>query len=389
MHYENLRKINYIQQQFSKTSRLYGFKKIYPKAIASYPEALEYYGASNPKLISFTNTKGGVNILHEDPTISLFDANITKEKLYYLTTAYTWETSLETLKGGVENFSKPSLHSDSEMIMMAYDFLKSINIKAFKIEVGHTGFIDGLLSTEAINAVDKKNLISAIHNKNIPMIKKITDDLSLDDDTVKGLITIPKLFGGYNETLNKARAINLESLKNVIEYLEDLKNLLAQYPINMKQINIDLSLTNKYSYYDGLIFKAYHHNFGKKILQGGRYKNNNNQGIGFGFKVEDLLGVIRMRKNLSNTVDYTVLIDDLFKENTLKVINDLREKGMRVETKEEDLTPELIKNCDSRFILKIIDDQVRMIDNLENRTRKTNIQEFIKSYKSIALESIH
>lgn len=389
MQYENLRKINYIQQQFSHTSRLYGFKKIYPKSTARYKEAIKYYGDSNPQLISFTNALGGINILHEDPTMSLFDANIMNEKLYYLTNAYSWDASLETLKGGVENFSPPSLHSDSEMIMMAYDFLTSIDMKDFKIEIGHTDFIHGLLSPDEINAADQKNLISAIHNKNIPLIKKITDPLSLSNDTIKGLMAIPKLFGGFDETLKKAKEINLNSLKKVIEYLEDLKKSLARYPIKMTQITVDLSLTNKYSYYDGLIFKAYHYNFGKKILQGGRYKNNNNQGIGFGFKIKDLLGVIQMKKNLKSTVDYTVLIDNLFKDETIKVINDLRNNGMRVETREEDLTPELIKSCDSRFILQVINNQIKMIDNLENRSRKTNISEFIKSVKNITLESIH
>lgn len=389
MHYINLTTINTIDEKLSKVSKRFGFKKIYPKSIATYPEALEYYTDDKPELISFTNALGGVSILHDDPTISLFDSNISREKVYYLTNTFAWQKSLENLKGGVENFCTPSIFADAEMIVMVYQFLDSLKLDDFKIEIGHTHFIEKLLKDKIFSKEMKLELNDAIHNKNIPKIKKIIDPLDLSIENKKALMTLAKLFGDYEKTLKTAKALKISSLNPIIDYLENLKKHLEFYSLDMDNIKIDLSLTNKYSYYDGLLFKSYSQNFGKKILQGGRYKNKDNQGIGFGFNVKDLIGVIRMKKENRNTMDYTVLINNSVEEKAINMITKLRKSGFSVNTLEEQLTSELIKNSESKYILEIKEDTINIIDNLANIVVKKNYNQFIKELTLVTVESIH
>jgi ATP phosphoribosyltransferase regulatory subunit len=389
MHYSNLKTINTIDEQLSNVSKKFGFKKIYPKSIATYPMALKYYTDDKPELISFTNATGGISILHDDPTISLFDSNISREKVYYLTNTFAWEKDLESLKGGVENFCTPSIFADAEMIVMVYQFLDRLKLEDFKIEIGHTHFIEKLLNHEHFSKEMKVELNDAIHNKNIPKIKRIIDPLELSAENKNALMTLAKLFGDYEKTLKTAKALNLVSLEPIINYLENLKEHLEYYALDMNNIRIDLSLTNKYSYYDGLLFKSYSQNFGKKILQGGRYKNEDNQGIGFGFNVKDLIGVIQMKKENRNTMDYTVLINNSVEEKAINMISKLRKSGCSVNTLEDELTSELIKNSESKYILEIKESTINIIDNLANKVTKKNYDQFLKELTLVTVESIH
>lgn len=389
MNYNNLKTINYIDEQLSTISKGFGFKKIYPKSIATYPEALKYYTEAKPNLITFTNSLGGISVLHDDPTISLFDSNISREKIYYLTNTFAWQKKLENLKGGVENFCAPSIYADAEMIVMIYKFLDCLKLEDFKIEIGHTHFIEKLINHKSFNKGMKIQLNNAIHNKNIPKIKRIIEPLDIAEANKKALITLSKLFGDYEKTLKTAKALNIKSLSPIIKYLEDLKKHLEYYSLDMNNIKIDLSLTNKYSYYDGLLFKSYSQNFGKKILQGGRYKNEDNQGIGFGFNVKDLIGVIQMKKENRNTMDYTVLINSAVEEKAIGMITKLRRNGCSVNTLEDNLTSELIKKSESKYILEIKNNTVNIVDNQANKVIKKDYNQFLKELTLVTVESIH
>jgi len=389
MHYSNLKIINSIDEELSTISKSFGFKKIYPKSIATYPEALKYYTEAKPKLITFTNATGGISTLHDDPTISLFDSNILREKVYYLTNTFAWQRTLENLKGGVENFCPPSISTDAEMIVMVYKFLDQLKLEDFKIEIGHTHFIEKLMNDQSFTKEMKIQINDAIHNKNIPTIKRIIEPLDISETNKNALITLSKLFGDYEKTLKTAKALNIKSLKPIIEYLESLKKYLEYYALDMNTIKIDLSLTNKYSYYDGLIFKSYSQNFGKKILQGGRYKNEDNQGIGFGFNIKDLIGVIQMKKKNRNTMDYTVLLNSSVEENVIPIITKLRKSGYSVNTLEGQLTSELIKKNESKYILVLKEDIINIIDNLANKVIKKNYNEFLEELTMVTVESIH
>ena len=101
------------------------------------------------------------------------------------------------------------------MIVMVYQFLDSLKLDDFKIEIGHTHFIEKLLSHKDFSKTMKIELNDAIHNKNIPKIKAIIDPLELTSENKTALMTLAKLFGDYEKTLEAAKSLNLISLKPV------------------------------------------------------------------------------------------------------------------------------------------------------------------------------
>jgi len=389
MQYLNLEEINYIDEKFSKISKKFGFKKIFPKSVSSMEASIDYYKNTKSSLVKIIDFEGKVNILHEDPTISLFDSEILNERIYYLTNTFSWDNSIENLKGGVENFCEDSVMADAEIVIMAYELLKNLYLDDFTIEIGHTHFIEKLLNSDGISRNEKIKLNNAIHNKNIQKVEKILNELDISNENKNALMMLSKLFGDYESILKNATELNIDELKPIIDYLTKLKNILLIYKIDIKKLKIDLSLTNKYSYYDGMLFNSYTRNYGQKILQGGRYNNNDKSGVGFSFNILNLIGVIKMTNYNLGKNDYTVITNSSNNEKALYLATSLRENGLNVNLMENELKYDVIKNIKSAYILSIENDLVNIISKNTNEVYKKSYSEFIEGINSIKLESIH
>ena len=96
-----------------------------------------------------------------------------------------------------------------------------------------------------------------------------------------------------------------------------------------------------------------------------------------------------MKKESRNTMDYTVLINDSVEEKAINMISKLRKSGCSVNTSEDQLTSELIKNSESKYILEIKEGTINIIDNLANKVTKKNYDQFLKELTLVTVESIH
>ena len=96
-----------------------------------------------------------------------------------------------------------------------------------------------------------------------------------------------------------------------------------------------------------------------------------------------------MKKESRNTLDYTVLINDSVEKKAINMISELRKSGCSVNTLEDKLTSELIKNTESKYILEIKESTINIIDNLANKVIKKNYDQFLKELTLVTVESIH
>ncbi|MGM0380073.1 MAG: ATP phosphoribosyltransferase regulatory subunit [Bacillota bacterium] len=377
---KDLEKINFIDQKFSETTQSFGFKKIHPKILSDYNSL----NTEHNSLLKLITPSGEIKLLQNDPTKSLLKRNTLFKKNYYMTTGFEPNKKMETLKGGIENLEKASIKSDVETIIIAYKFLKNLNIDKFILEIGHTHFIENLLRINKLTSKDRKKIYNAIHNKNSLTIEKILKDKNISNQKGKLLKKLPKLFGPYDKVLSSIKKYEIKEIKPIVKYLEKFRKILKIYNIDFEKIKIDLSLTNKYSYYDGFIFKAYVNDYGQRLLKGGRYIYNSQNGTGFGFEVKNLMEVIIMNRNLE---DYTVLGTN---ESSVMIANQLRTKGYKVNQINQQLTSKAIKKIQTKYIIEVNDKKIKIIDQLKNTTQKQKINDFTKKIQTLTLkESIH
>lgn len=397
MNYKEIRAINHIDEEFSSIMKTFGYSKVFPKSIEAIGDFEKFYERSKSKTLKVIGSNSEVNILHDDPTMSLFTSDLSIEKVYYITKSFSWDApAYEALKAGVEYLGQESIYSDAEIIFSAYQFLKSIGLDNFYIEIGHTHFIERLLDLKALSKEDRDSLYTLIHSKNVVQIGNILDKYNLSTMSKEFIKKLPKLFGDVNEILNYVQqmAQQNEKLQGIYDYLIQLVNLLKVYGIQSKNLKIDLSLTNKYSYYDGVIFKTYSNDFGKEVIRGGRYTIDEQpfdvKGVGFGFDLKNLIGVMNMKKLNLNKNNFTILFNENSVQEMVEISSILREKGYKVNQMEGDLSKETIDAIDSEYVLKILDDKIKIVDNLKNTVENEFLDQYMKDIKTETIvESIH
>ncbi|MEA1975023.1 MAG: ATP phosphoribosyltransferase regulatory subunit [Bacillota bacterium] len=388
MNYDNLEIIDFIDLKFNNLTKKYGFRKIFPKSMSDISVS-KLYDETKFKLLKVIDNTGDINILHEDPTISILDSPISSGKFFYLTNTFSFKENSEDLKGGVEILLPYSINIDIELIVMIYEFLESLGVSDFEIEIGNTHFIEQLLNIDKMSLEIKNKLFKLIHNKNILKIEKVLNSLDVTNNEKRALLALPKLFGDFEEILGAMSDLGIENTLKIKTYFKSFYELLSFYKIDLSKIKIDLSFTNKYSYYDGFIFKAYSKELGKEIITGGRYDVLNKKGTGFGFNIKNLIGVIKMNNNKKN-VEFTVLTDAEGNKKSIIIANNLRRKGFGVNLLENDLNSKLIKEVDSNYIIATKENIITIVDNKQNKIIKKDYKKFMESIESYTLrESIH
>lgn len=395
MNYKALEKLNFVDKQLTKLAEQHGYQKIFPKSIDNYAGFKEDYKASNLTPFKLIDREGEINILHEDPTISLFQAELKTDKLFYLTKVFSWDSKYkENLKGGLEILGSESDISDVEIIVLSYKFLESLGVENFYVEIGHSDYIQELLTMAGMEKPLMQKINDQIHKKNSGMIRKYLKELSIDENLKQQIADIPKMFGSIDEVVQRLETNCIEGKKisEVKRKLKTMVQLFKKYDLELSKIKIDFSLTNKYSYYNGIIFKAYTNNYGKKLLQGGRYTLNKNQkeinGVGFGFNLREILGGIKM--NGRKMRDYTIMVSNANVEQSIVLAEKLRKMGYTVKKMEDKLNFELIQRIKSDYILEVDKKMVKVIDSIRDQVFKKDIINYVDDVRrNKMMESIH
>ncbi|MFF3021725.1 ATP phosphoribosyltransferase regulatory subunit [Gottfriedia sp. NPDC057948] len=187
-----------------------------------------------------------------------------KCKVFYQSTIYrNMGLELEEINQfGVENLGQITEASEIEVVIMAIDLLSKV---PFILEIGHTGFIEGLFKECNLTESQKNKLKKLIYLKNIDELERFIQSINLP---FQARNVFEQLFSlqGKGEKLHallRSLVLNNEmenAVEKVIKFQEISPNIL-----------LDLSIVNEFDYYDGIVFKGYYDQLNKEVLSGGRY----------------------------------------------------------------------------------------------------------------------
>ncbi len=381
---ENHRKRNLITEALADTCQLHGYTRIFPETLDDPIPSESFYERSVKKTLKFIDGGANVRLLHEDPTLSLFKAMVEAElpdTVFYTTRGYEpLPTATERLKGGAERFGPPSRYSDLEMLTMACRFVESLPVDTYYLEVGDSKILKGILAAYTEDVRIRRKLYDAVHRKSKHDLEDLLDPAH---PLAPLLLDLPKAFGTPDEilpTFRKALADEADLLASLDAFEERIR-LFMGTPY-AKHLTIDFSMTSKYSYYDGILFKLFGANYTMHLVTGGRYHIQYNgrdvHGIGFGFDYETLQGGLTMNAKNTLSNDFTIMTtaDDLGR--IIRLGDELRKAGFTVENVERELSADTIKNTKSRYILAIENEDVKIVNNLQNTFDRTPYERFIE-----------
>jgi ATP phosphoribosyltransferase regulatory subunit len=135
------------------------------------------------------------------------------------------------------------------------------------------GLVTGLLDSTQLAAGQKDGLLKAIRDKNAHGLRQLCKEYGVGPSLTEKLASLAVLYGPFEETLAAARALSVNDTTDAaLQELEQLYRLLKLDGCG-DHINLDFSVVNDLSYYNGLIFRGFIDGLPLGVLSGGRYDN--------------------------------------------------------------------------------------------------------------------
>lgn len=293
-------------------------------------------------IITFNDTNGKLMALKPDVTLSIVKGSgsdpMVCDKVYYSENVYRADKGThqykEIMQVGLECIGNIDLYSESEVIMLAKKSLNALSERNI-LDISHMGFVTGLLDETKLSDKQKKIAVSLIREKNTPAISDFCRDNYIDEKVSQALYVLTGIYGSFMKTVEKIKSISInEKTDAAVSELESIYGFLQEYGC-ADGVNLDFSIVNDSSYYNGIVFQGFIDGVPASVLTGGRYDKlvhklgKKSGAIGFAVYLdllERLMGSDRMFD-----VDVLLMYDENESLQTLaKAVKSFSENGKSV-----------------------------------------------------------
>lgn len=323
-----------------------GFKKFKMNRFEEYDLYRENKSfLTGSDIITFNDLNGKLMALKPDVTLSIVK-NVKDEdgalKVYYSENVYRSEKGSyefkEIVQAGVEHIGEIDVFSMCEILMLAEKSLKKIS-DDYILDISHIGILSEILDECNFKETDYDLVIKYIGEKNTHDLKTVFDRAGVSEEFYDVVSKITKLYGSFESVLSELESIIGNKAQSAMKELKSIFDILNATGM-IKNINLDFSLVNDMSYYNGLIFQGFIHGIPKSVLSGGRYDKlleklgKNKQAVGFAVYLNLLEGFFKGHRkyDFDNLITYSEK-SDLIKVFKLK--DELINKGETVRVQKD------------------------------------------------------
>lgn len=338
-----------IEKNINEVFKLFGYENVQTPTFEYFDVFSEKRGSVPSKdLYKFFDRAGNTLVLRPDmtPSIARLVAKNYKDEKRPIKVCYNANTFVNNseLQGklkeitqlGCELINDDSIDADAEIIALVVESLKSTGLEDFMVEICEVDFYKGLTEECGFDKKTEHKLRNSIVNKNNFEVEELLMKQKVSSSAKEALLKLPELFGSV-DVLDKALSLtDNEVSKNAIYRLKKLYELLDKYGVS-KYISFDLGMVSNFTYYTGIIFKAYTYGLGDEIVAGGRYNNLISQfdkdasAIGFAMYIDQIVSAITSQ-DLDFEVDYTYVLvyDNSKRDDAISKATELRGSGKNV-----------------------------------------------------------
>lgn len=341
-----------LERDVHDVMKSYGFHDIETPTFEYFDIFSKERGTVQSKeMFKFFDRGNNTLVLRPDvtPSIARCVAKYQKEEEMQIRLCYTGNTFVNTgkYKGklqevtqvGAELYNDDTSDADAEMIAMTVECLLKSGLKEFQLEVGHADIFRGLVEEAGFHAYEAEELRRLIVSKNFFGVEELLDNTTISDSLKEIFIKLPELLDHLTECTEfvKKRTKSGRVL-HALDRLVKVDDILKIYGFS-DYITIDFSMLSQYSYYTGVIFRAYTYGSGEALATGGRYDGLVGQfgkdaaAIGLAIVVDQLMLALS-RQNLFEecTLGGTILLypQDLRKK-AVELAEGYRKQGQSVQ----------------------------------------------------------
>jgi ATP phosphoribosyltransferase regulatory subunit len=204
----------------------------------------------------------------------------------------------EPLQIGAELYGHAGLESDLEVQRLMLQSLALLGIEGVHLDLGHVAVFRALVQNAGIDEQLEADLFNALQSKDVPALHGLV--AGLPETTQGALLALPKLYGGTDDVLRRARQL-LPDVAEVRLALDELQTAVQELQPLAAEIGIDLAELRGYHYHSGMVFAAYHVGSHDAIALGGRYDDVGKSfgrarpATGFSMDLRQLLGLLEQQ----------------------------------------------------------------------------------------------
>ncbi len=243
-----------------------------------------------------------------------------------------------------------SIYSDMEIIQVIHNSLLALGIEKFTISINNRKILNGLAQylkvedkiEDILRIIDKIDKIGEEKvRKELLEVTKI--DASSIDEIIK-FISIKESDKQFKEQVERYKNYN-ELMKEGLEELESIVNMLESIGIEKEHYAIDFSIARGLGYYTGTVYETLLDELPTmgSICSGGRYdnltksfsKDGNMSGVGASIGIDRLIAVLEkleLIKEHNTTAQVLILnIDERYVSNIYQLATKLREADIKTE----------------------------------------------------------
>lgn len=340
-----------VQDKLQNVFYLYGYQNIETPMFEFFDIFKKERGSVETKeMYKFFDRDNNTLVLRPDMTPSIarcvakyFMDETMPLRLCYLGPTFINSTSYqgrlkESTQTGVELIGDDTNDADAEMIAVVIHALKAAGLQEFQVELGQVEFYRGLVEEAGMDEETKERLSEMIENKNYFGVEELLTEQTMSPELKRLFLKLPELFGDIAQIrLARSMTTNARALK-AIERLEKVQEILDSYGLG-DYVSYDLGMLSKYSYYTGIIFKAYTYGTGEYIVTGGRYDKLLEQfgkeapAVGFVIMVDQLMLALSRQKIETpiNMVSTILLYDHSARLSGIRLAEHFRANEMAVQ----------------------------------------------------------
>src|SRR5690606_957415 len=156
--------------------------------------------------------------------------------------------------------------ADAEIIHLARESDRAVGLVP-RVEVGNPAFVRAAFEAAGVPPSHHDVLADAIDRKDRADIAVVLDALGVRGRAAEALLQAPDLYGG-GEVLDDARRVAPSDAARAA--IDRLEGVVAEFEDD-SELQLDLGMARRLSYYTGVTFRAYTLDFGQPLLGGGRY----------------------------------------------------------------------------------------------------------------------
>ncbi len=305
-----VRRLRQLQTQVLECMERWGYEEIITPTLEYYDTVGAASTTMESKLFKLLDPKGKTLVLRSDMTapIARVTASLLKDEPLPLRLSYHANVfrapeeeagrDAEFFQTGVELIGDGTTDADAEVVALAIACLECAGLKDFKMALGHSGYIDGLMSDLLAGYSDEQSLLKDyLLKRNYVGYGQVLKRLPLTEEVKSALASVMRLRGGVEVC---ERALELTSDSKAIRAIEQLREVygaLSAYGVSEK-VFVDLTMIGDFSYYTGITFEGYAVEQAFPVCSGGRYDlllhqfGRSAQATGFALKTNRILELL-------------------------------------------------------------------------------------------------